>query len=320
MNPTKKNAPIQTRSIQEVGSFISKESFTSLRQGYSEKFPDLPSSIIVQKELLNKVMGMSEKVKGIRFAYGLDDPMNPKSVRVMLIPCTTHAEYDRASRPMVSSFGYPDHKGNTCSVKEVAELIHNFVQNMLDHEVGLTYKNITRGSFFGKKSLSELIREKQCEYVRLSFGFQDNTISPILEPLNESFVAFTGMFLDLANPCPPTCDTGTTEEVCLATLAVTRYSNQDELNLYREFRDNQLLNIEGGGVLYEMYYFISPLITSLISKRPDGEVRLKALYQNKILPFKNMIKSNQFTEAAGLLREALDQLASEYESKLITSD
>ena len=89
--------------------------------------------------------------------YGLDDPMNPNSLRVFLIPCTHISENLSLSKPLVAKTGYYNHTGNINILTDVVTSIAAYVKQMVNMNSTLVYKEVTRGSFLGKNALLILL-------------------------------------------------------------------------------------------------------------------------------------------------------------------
>ncbi len=291
-----------------VGSYIDKDLFTALRETYLAFNPNTNSSFIIDKRLLQAMLDSASNVTGIRFMYGLADLLNPNSIRILLIPCTS--EGDSGSKPIISTTGYYDHLGELHSLHDIAGLIANYVQHVVKTDASIPYKQVTRGSFFGKNSLNDLMKDQHTMYMSYHFGMAENVLKPILQPLNGACKLVKEVYMDDAEECPPLCpEEG---ETCLATMAVQLNSGEKELDMYRQFRDNELLKLSGGGRLYETYYFISPLIASVISRQESAETILKQIYSDMIVPVKQLLLERDYNGALAALQEAYDILIAEY--------
>ncbi|MEM7373746.1 MAG: CFI-box-CTERM domain-containing protein [Bacteroidota bacterium] len=233
-----------------------------------------------------------------------------------MVPCTSSPNNPHSSKPLLYPFGYYDQEGQLHSLQETTQLLHNFVANMIHLNPDITYKEATRGSFFGRDTLLQLMKDEKCANVQLYFGWQDKRIKAVLAPLDCRMNRFSQVYLEYANPCPPFCGGGE----CLATTAVSLASDEKELDLYRQFRDEILLNVEGGGRHYEMYYFISPLIATFISQKENQEEILTNLYVEKIAPFKQLILDKQYDQAIRWLQVSFDELAREYQVEIAEED
>lgn len=295
----------------DVGTLISKELFHSLTQSYQSIFPQTVSSCTFSKSLVLKVLDIPGEVAGIRFMFGLTDALNPNSLKVLMVPCTNGSNHPDSSKPLIYPFGYYDQEGKLHSLKETTQLLTNFVANAIRHNPDVPYKEATRGGFFGRNTLLTLTKDEKCEHVKFYFGWLDKVIKPVLQPLDHSFSSFSDIYFDFAAPCPRNCSDE--NGLCLATAAVLLSGDEEELNLYRQFRDEVLLNLKGGGRHFEMYYFISPLISTVISQKENQEEVLQKLYVEKIAPFKKLILEKNYDQAVSWLQVAFDELASEYQ-------
>ncbi len=295
---------------EDVGTYISKSYGSELKKTYQEEFPATTEAVVFKKSLLLKVLAMSKKLTGIRFMYGLADELNPNSIKVFLIPCTSTSSSDTATQALISENGYYAQDEQLYSIKDISEMMSLYVTSVLKRGLDLPYKKVTRGNYIGKNALNDLMKDSNCHFIQYYFGLRNLIIAPVLEPLDAQFNAFLDVYMDFINPCPPACREGGAD--CFATEAVTSFSLNQELDLYRQFRDTELLQMPDGGMLYEMYYFISPYITSIIHQSADKTKTLSDLYFNKILPFKELVTNNKNEAAAQFLKETLDDLARAY--------
>ena len=231
----------------DAGSYIDKPLVEHLRKRYELEFPEVISSVRITKTLILRVLSMHKKVSGIRFMYGLADTLNPNSLRILLVPCTHVSEHSIQAKPIIFSSGYYSHDGKLNSIKQVVELSANFVQFVESRMTGVVHKKITRGGFFGRSSLCDLMQDDRCFEVLFALGLEHKDIKPILEPITMSDQSLS-IYMDFAHLCPPSCNTG---EDCVATMSVELHAPvYDELDLYRHFRDNELLKLNGGRALY----------------------------------------------------------------------
>lgn len=246
--------------------------------------------------------------------YGLKDALNPNSKVLFLIPCSSLSDTSFATEAMLKKEGYSDHEGNTHSLQEIATMMSYYIQNVSKHNPHFNYKEITRGNFYGKKSIESLLT-KTCTYIEFNFGYYKNHISPIIKPLDDIYNQINNVYMDLTYPCPDSCDLEWPDDhngsgSCITEDAVKSYT---ELNLYRNYRDNHLLGLENGAELYELYYFISPIIARLMHKSRTKEIVLQEFYEQEIVPFKLLLKEGDYQEAAYALKETLYKLAEEYD-------
>lgn len=248
--------------------------------------------------------------------YGLTDPMNPNTLKVLLIPCGSMLD-EQALQALVSKAGYYDHQGQLYTLKEAMLLVANFVEYTHQQDQNWSYKEVTRGNFFGKNSLNNLMQDEECTQVLYQLGYADQVIKPILEPLNILGCTFKEVYMDVGAPCPTTCgvdpaDIGT-NTICLATAAVNIAASVEDLDLYRQFRDELLLDMPEGKVLYEMYYFISPLISAVMQEQGNSEGMLRNFYTQSILPFHQLIQEQRYVAATKHLSDTLHELIEAYQ-------
>lgn len=300
----------ELRPTTHIGAYISTELFETLKHNYVTAFPEMPDAVTIPKALIEQVLALSPQVAGIRFMYGLTDIQNPQSLKVFLIPCTAQHEYDQATQPLIHQGGYYDQNGSVYPLLEVVAAIGNFVTHMAAKDLDWVHKTVTRGNFYGKHSLQGLMKDEQCAYILFYFGLEENIIKPISKALNADFQAFDEDQLDYTSPCPPVCFN--TDTICFTESAVGAFSKEAELELHRHFRDTILLEMEEGATYYELYYFISPLIMTIINEESHREVILKEIYETKILPFKELLSAERYEEATTFLKVALQELAGEY--------
>jgi hypothetical protein len=301
-------------NAMNVGGYVSSEHFDKVTTAYQEQYPGSVNFVTVKKEIILNVLNSHEWVSGIRFMYGLDDPMNPNSLRVFLIPCTHTSENVSLSKPLVTKTGYYDNTGLLNSLNDVVNAIAAYVKQMTKRNTDLVYKQVTRGNFLGKNSLLDLTSKENDEFISIHFGLENLVLKPVFVPSDFNGRILRGDFMNMTQPCPDHCndDPG----LCVAELSVLRFSIEEELNVFRNFRDNILLNLENGEELFEMYYFISPLIAALINDSSSKEFELKNIYFQKIVPFKELLISNKYEEANYLLNETFKEWVDQWQVSL----
>ncbi|NME71596.1 hypothetical protein [Flammeovirga aprica] len=310
--------------VSEVGQYVSQEYFEQHTNCYKENFPGTASSFTIPKSLIEKVINLSPQVKGIRFMYGLADQLNPNSIRILLIPCSARSEYSIGNQAILIKQGYYDHLGERHSVLQTCELISTFVNDIKRRDQELNYKEITRGGFFGKKKLLEFIKDSQGDQITLHFSYKEEIIHPILEFQKEN----NSLFSNWSQPCPPLCGgKSEPEEIleeenddCLATAAVSKIHQQSSekvLDLYRVFRDNKLLDMKGGAIYYELYYFISPYVSCYIDHQTNKTDLLKSIYYDKITPFHHLLVEHKYEEALAFLKDTLSEWVEDYQVEVI---
>jgi hypothetical protein len=308
---------IKTDSVKiaEVGNYVTHEYYEKQVNSYKKEFLGTSPSFAISKSLIKKVINMSSEVKGIRFMFGLADKLNPNSIRILLVPCGSDSEYSTNNQAIVFGQGYYDHLGENHSILKTSELISCFVKDVKARHQELDYKTITRGGFFGKNKILDLIKDDQCSQIMLHLAYQNEVIHPIIEPLDISNNSI-GEFMNYSHPCPPAC---MEPDSCMATKAVQQHSLEKELDTYRAFRDEYLLNLEDGGIYYEMYYFISPFISCIVESNKNKEEILNDIYYKKITPFHNLLAEHKYEEALEFLKETLFEWIENYKLELIKS-
>ncbi|MEM6643463.1 MAG: hypothetical protein AAF616_10820 [Bacteroidota bacterium] len=299
---------------KNAGSLISEELFNCLSQNYAIHLPNHLRTLVFDKSLLLRTLKTSDQVTGIRFTYGLSDIKNIYSTKVLLVPCTSNVYYDQI--PLVLNQHYLDHEGNQYSIERVAEMIYNFVIHSVEKENFSSYERINRGSFFGAHSLDLLLTESNCKYIQFNFGMDNKKIlHPILNPLDCSYRTNSRLYLE--NSWPPR--DSDPDEICLAKFAVDKFSNENELNRFRNFRDQELLTVKDGGMLYELYYFISPYIVNVLKEQSDGLEHLQNIYDKNIMPLYEEIMKGNLLKAVDHLKRAFKSLIDEYSVDQIES-
>ncbi|MDW3651666.1 MAG: CFI-box-CTERM domain-containing protein [Bacteroidia bacterium] len=299
----------------EVGRFITEKNFQAQTEAYQAAYPEFPDSFQISRELFEEVLFSAPAIKGIRFMHGLKDSKNPASMLLFLIPCTNTSEYDMASKALLQEGGYYDSNGKIHSLKEIAQLMSNYVQHIVERDSQAVYKKVIRGNFFGKEKLENLLDDTDCAFIQYYMGMKVGLVKGLMNKLNVQHEAYDQVFLNFPRPCPTSCPgpgPGTGGEDCFTTLSAQAQSQETELDFYRSFRDKELLKYEKGAMLYEMYYFISPLIASLIKGKANSQTILTKIYLDKMVPFKQLLLTKQYQKAVYLLEDSLDEMAREY--------
>mgnify|MGYP006939815898 CR=1 FL=1 len=302
----------EVTNVLNVGQRITENDFKFLADNYKKYYEHGNASFVIEKELIQENLTFNENVAGIRFMYGLKDPLNPNSLVLFLIPCSSISEKGISTESMLKKEGYHDHVGNLYSLQEVALMLSQYVKSVAAENPNLVYKEITRGNFYGKNSLESLL-VNDCTFIQFNFGVKNNSISPVIQPLNKNFYQLNEVFMDFSRPCPTYCNE-LGEEGCVATLAVASNSDGEiELNEFRYFRDYHLLELAGGAQLFELYYIISPVVAKIMQRDANNIVSLGQFYKEEITPFKLLLKEGNHQEAVYALKETLEVLLEEYD-------
>jgi hypothetical protein len=294
-----------------VGEFISSELNNSLVDSYEKEFPGVVSRFSVSRLLIEKVFSMHDQVTGLQFAMGLKDMLNPNSSRILLIPCT-HSEKGIKPIPLISDKGYYDLDGELVPLIEACQLIANQASYRKTQHDNLIYKDIERFSFVGRNMLMDLLNIPECESFSFQFGFENSRIATILSPLNAHGENINGIYADRMGTTPP-CPCG---EPCTSELVLNIKSNQEDLETIRNFRDHYLLNLENGEWLYEMYYFISPLVTYKINNAYN-KIQLIETLHDKIKLMIQLIEAQEHDKTVSTFRNTLEELVDDYQEELI---
>lgn len=301
------------KNIKNVGSYITKSYFEFLTYNFQENFPNIINAVSIPSDLIHQTLQISKEVIGIQFIYGLKDALNPNSISIFLVPCVNTSKDLENYTPLVSKHGYYNHEGNFYQLTEVAEMMHNFVRSFAEG-IGATYKKANRGIYFGRRSLLDILNTPSCSSIKFHLGVNKNTIPAVLQTLDQLGNAIPNIYMDFGNLDPDDIPDG---PGCAATLAVETLSNakntEEELDIFRKFRDTSMMDYLHGGMLYEMYYFISPFVTSMIAQHSNREALLRDLYKNAIMPFKELVQNGEKQEALFLLKDVLDELVQTYQ-------
>ena len=301
-----------------IGGKITSDYALSLKAGFQKHFASQPFGVLITPDTLRSVLNSSDKLTGIRFIYGLVPETG--EFNVILSPCThTGTPLNKNSKPIVSNSGYLNHNAEQYGIKECARSMAHFVAHVHKLQNDWHFREISRGAFFGKDTLEALMTTEGVNSINFQLGLEGEILKPILSPLDKNNHLINDIYYDLGHVCPPATDCG--EEgvgggECMATAAVHTLSDNKELNLYRKFRDEELIMDEQGRMLYELYYFISPLITATIEQKVNGIDLLNQLYYKDVVPFGQLVKAGRRAVAMNKLEKVFDELINEYEMEL----
>jgi hypothetical protein len=261
------------------------------------------------------VLNVSPSVTGIRFFYGLSDVLNPNSVKVFLVPCTHSSDFGNAKNLIIEE-GYMDQYNQVHSILEVSQMIANWIISLNQRNPELKYKETTRGGFFWRNSLLDLVKDKECDAISYKFGLKDNVVSPVMQALDyENKIISIDPFMDVTRPCPTMCGPETSDPNCALELADLSTSFNTELDNYRWFRDHKLLEVEGGARQYELYYFLSPFVAMVINNNKSKEAILHRMYNEQIAPCSEFIKNGEYQKAFNLVESTLLSWIAEYQGE-----
>jgi len=180
---------------------------------------------------------------------------------------------------------------------------------MKDRNSHLSYQKISRGSFVGRNSLRALLSDKDCHSYSLSFIYNIPSIQPVYQPLDIHGNPYSDLFIDFSGICPPNCwPIG--EEAFFTKSALHFSSNsENDIALFKHFRDNTLTNSVNGKLSYELLQFISPLVSCILKIQEDHEDLLRNIYFKQMTPLLERIMKGEEDEAIEILFNGLIEIA-----------
>jgi len=98
-------------------------------------------------------------------------------------------------------------------------------------------------------------------------------------------------------------------------LSIGKMDNCDELNIFRNFRDNWLSKQPDGNELISEYYRIAPHIVATIDSFSEKERIYNELWTQSIEPCLDLIKQNRFSEANEVYQDIVAELKEKYLKK-----
>jgi hypothetical protein len=169
----------------------------------------------------------------------------------------------------------------------------------------------------------QLFEQEQAAGVVFHFGYNTSMLAVcrqfqcVLEVVDANRNSLN-MFLEYGQCHPPCSDeTRVTGSDCIASIAAEKFAPEadEKLDVVRAFRDNWLLQQEGGLALYEMYYFLSPGIVAEIEDRPDQEAIWQDLYYNGFLKCLDLIEQQKPGEAKAFYIDLMRSLTRQFLSQ-----
>jgi hypothetical protein len=300
-----------------VGGFITNETYQSLVSQFAENFPSEVQSVFIKKEVILQVLQSSDQVSGIRFMYGLTDSENPKSRKLILVPCNMTSIDKSIPNSIIFKDGYVTHDGEKVSLNQTWLLFNNHVNHTATLLPNERRKDIIRGGFFGIHSLTELLKDENCVGINYYLGYNPSSNNlaerhqAVLEPLDFSMDSF-GIYMDFMKPCPPICDPETSSFNCIDSTSVLMNSTEKELDLHRDYRDKFLLKTQDGGAIFEMYYHVTPTLAESINFKPDNVDIYNQLYQNSISKCTELINQEKYQDAKEVFTGTMDELMEKF--------
>ncbi len=303
------SALISTFDPRYAGEFIAESYYHELVRNFRNRFSDQITSVTIAKSALESIL-IDDNVSGIKFMNALEDPYDPSTRFLVLIPAN-HTVNDRLPNSIIKKSGYLKSDGTFISLKRTWEVLFNHVLNYKRLDPEIHYTRINRGNFFGRERIKELLNATDSESFIYHFGYAieaDLPFKPIVQPSN----GFK-MFLEECCPCPgsPLCKGS---EVCALTYLSEKFSGGKEsaqLGVLRSFRD-KLLNDKISGLEVEKYYTISASLLEAINNHENKEDIFKNLYDKYLRPSVEYLNGNDEQSAYLLFTEVLEYLTEEY--------
>lgn len=104
--------------------------------------------------------------------------------------------------------------------------------------------------------------------------------------------------------------------ITTATLqSIGKSDNCIELNCFRNFRDNWLLNQPNGKEMISEYYVVAPKIVSVINSLPDSDKIYQDIWIGSILPCFKLINELSYSQATEIYCKVVKDLKSTYLSE-----
>ncbi|MES2373118.1 MAG: hypothetical protein V4557_11105 [Bacteroidota bacterium] len=304
----------QTQSLHDVGAFISRDEYLFLHNNYAERFPGELQHLHIRKDVIQKVISENPELCGIRFMYGFQNSSDLNTKVLFLVPCyeKTGSKYPL---PYLHADGYLSNEGNRISLLDTWEYMNNYVVRMRNLEPNLLLRQVSRTCFYGINQLNELISMDRVAYVKYHFGYDPepsvkdilNRYKIVLQPVDTSRNSL-GIYMDHGQmvPCGDCC-------VLTASAAeVNPEAPDEELNVFRYYRDNILLRAGDKGKTVEMYYHVSPLLVDRINEQANKKEIYEDLYHNYMQRSKEFIENGDATQARQLFEGIMQQLMNKY--------
>lgn len=304
-----------TKKTVDAGSLISASYADQLIAGYELLTDADAPSFIIKRELIDGILALP-KVVGIRFIYGLKDALNPTSAEIILVPCTTKDEFG-TPKPIISRDNYFNNKEESVTIRETAKAIRNYVNYIQMMDKNWSYQEVTRGTFFGINSLDSLLNKEGCTELKVTMGFgkQGEETRPHVHPVLEAQnVNHENSWLDIledGSKCPPKCSFELAET--LDILSGKQHS-EDVNDLLMTFRNTEMLNSDNGKATYELYYFVTPLVSALLEEKG---INNESFYNERFKPAIELITGGDNEGGMSLINEILVELVADFHYELV---
>jgi hypothetical protein len=316
------------KPVKLTGEIISDAYALQLISEFKEIFPEEVATISIGSTIIFNAVKDLPNVSGIRFMYGMESADDPASKVILLMPCNTTSIHQLIPNVIVQPHGYLNNRGERVSLKRTWELLYNNAVHYAPLLSGVKFHKIVRGAFFGIDSLKALLQEyTNAPALHYHFGW-DKTVSdtalqhiPVLQPVYAGGTGYE-LYMDHGSLCPPPSgctsnDDGTASDTCTITDMVNTGNLQptdpeQELNIYRKYRDNYLLGNEDNGPLVEMYYYVSPALKEAILGTGRAKEIYTALYNNEVRQCNRLIEEGKYEAAKILFEQTMDELMKTY--------
>jgi hypothetical protein len=315
-----KNTIATETNYSEVGAFIDNAESNYLKGNFKKKYPDENRYVFIPKQVITRVFEENPNCSGIRFTYGLAKSGVAASKLLILVPCIDNQ--NSTLSPVLHSEGYSTNHGERISLLQAFEFMSNHVLHFKKEDSSLHLRQVPRSCFFGINKLKEIISPKEAEGINYHFGYDiapeitDNSsrYRIVLEMIYHEGYEGIKIEMDQGGLCPPNCERG---DGCLISSIANMQKLETEiiknkLDLYRQYRDNYLLNNESSEALVEMYYFISPAIVNTINKLPNRDKIYNDIYENEIKLCENLINSGENQKVQHFFERSLNTFISRF--------
>jgi hypothetical protein len=318
---------VTKRPAELTGEVIDNDYALQLINGFKEKYLGEVSTLLIESITIFNAVKDLPNVSGIRFMYGMESANDPASKVLLLMPCNATSTHQLIPNVIVQPHGYLNNRDERVSLKSTWELLYNHAVHYAPLLPEVKFHKIVRGAFFGIDSLKALLKEyTNAPALHFHFGLDKTVADPalqhkaVLQPLYGNGTGYE-LYMDRGEMCPPPnicSDTpGIDTDTCTVT-AMVRTGNaqqtdqEQELDLYRKYRDNYLLENENNGPLAEMYYYISPALKEAIQDTGRAKEIYSALYTNEVRQCNMLIEEGKYEAAKILFEQTMAQLIKTY--------
>jgi hypothetical protein len=305
------------KAAEFVGEIIENDIAERMIDDFKKEFPKEVSQVEISVETIFRSVENVSNVSGIRFMYGLESSDDPLSRVIVLIPCNNTSTHLSIPNSIIMPEGYLTHNGKRVSLKRTWELLFNHAVHYSTLLKEVKFNRIVRGDFVGIESLKQLcFGFANAKSISYYFGYDKDCADlpfrnkSVLQPKNETGIGFD-IYMDFTRPCPPYCS-----DDCIISKMVQKNaeqnSNDEELNIYRGFRDRYLYENILSAPLVEMYYYISPVLIEAIQQTGKEDLVYSEIYFGPMQNCNDLIANSKFEEAKLLFEETINSLLKKY--------